>query len=220
MTSPELNTAAQNAGSPTWWTPRRTKLAALGSLVCGIGGLLGGFVGGGLFGLSLGSFGIGISPATIIILYPVWHLLMAVGVLAANAWYGTKYGRRGRIVATLLVLSLIGEAGSILVIMIGSANLGDLLLPIGIFHATMYMANRLFGSLYGISLWRHTNANRLTAVLFIVLFPVVFILPPLVQIGFPPTLLGAPLNLAFIALGYDLWRTSTDTSVRATEAIG
>lgn len=53
------------------------------------------------------------------------------------------------------------------------------------------------------------------AVPFIVLVPVLFILPPLIQIGFPPTLLGAPLELAFIALGYDLLRTSTDTTVEA-----
>ena len=218
MTRSESNTAAQNATSPTWWTPRRTKLAALGSFVGGVGGLLGSFVGLGV-DLSIGNTGIGITPGTVIILYPVFHILMAVGVLAANAWHGTRYGRRGRIVAVLLVLSLVGEAGSILVVMVGGTDLGELLLPIGYFHATTYMAIRLFGSLYGISLWRHTNASRLTAGLFIVLFLAIFILPPLVLIGFPPTLIGTPLDLAFIALGFDLWRTSTATSVRGNEAI-
>jgi hypothetical protein len=219
MTRSESNTAAQNADFSTWWTPRRTKLAALGGLVGGVGGLLSSFGGLGLAGVSLGDTGIGITPDTIIILYPVLHILMAVGVLAANGWYGTKYGPRGRIFAMLLALSLVGEAGTILVLMVGRAALGELLLPIGILHATTYMAIRLFGSLYGISLWRHTNASRLTAGLFIVLFPAIFILPPLVLIGFPPTLIGAPLDLAFIALGYDLWRTSTDTSVRGTESL-
>ena len=214
MTRPE-----SNAASPTWWTPSRTKLAALGCLIGGLGGLLGSFVGLGLVDLSIGNTGIGITPGTVIILYPVLHILMAVGVLAANAWYGTRYGRRGRIVAVLLVLSLVGDTSSILVIMVGGTNLGELLLPIGYFHATTYMAIRLFGSLYGISLWRQTNASRLTAGLFIVLLPAIFILPPLVLIGFPPTLIGAPLNLALIALGYDLWRTSIDTSVRGTEAL-
>jgi hypothetical protein len=143
----------------------------------------------GLVDLTIGNTGIGITPGAIIILYPVLHILMAIGMLAANAWYGTRYGRRGRIVAVVLVLSLVGDTGSILVIMVGGTMLGELPLPIGIFHAMTYMAIRLFGSLYGISLWRQTNASRLTAGLFIVLLPAIFILPPLTLIGYPPTLI-------------------------------
>lgn len=220
MTADAPETRERNANSASWWTPRRIKLAGLVSLVGGVGGLLGGFGGLGLVGMSLADTGIGITPGTVIILYPVWHVLLAVGALAANAWYGTRYGRRGHIFAVLLALSLLGEAGTILVIMVGGTALGELLLPIGILHATTYMAIRLFGSLYGISLWRQTNASRLTAGLFIVLFPAIFILPPLTLIGFPPTLIGAPLDLAFIALGYDLWRVAGDTPVRGHEAMG
>lgn len=214
MTSDASDPGESNAGSSSWWTPGRIKLAGLASLVGGVGGLLGSFGGLGLVGMSLGDTGVGITPGTVIILYPVWHVLLAVGALAANTWYGATYGRRGRIFAVLMALSLLGEAGSILVLMVGRANLGDLLVPIGIFHAAMYMAIRLFGSLYGISLWRSEGMSRLTAGLFVVLFPAIFILAPLTQVGFPGVLIGAPLDLAFIALGYELWTGKVAASGR------
>lgn len=220
MTSDAPETRERNAGSSSWWTPRRVKFAGLGSLVGGIGGLLGSFGGLGLVGVSLGDTGIGITPGTVIILYPVWHVLLAVGALAANAWYRTRYGHRSRIIAVLLVLSLLSEAGSILVIMVGGAALGELLVPIGILHATMYMAIRFFGSLYGISLWRCEGVSRLTAGLFVILFPSIFVLAPLTQVGFPGVLIGAPLDLAFIALGYELWTSRAATSERETEVRG
>lgn len=220
MTSNASETREQNAESSSWWTPRRTKFAGLGSLVGGIGGLLGSLVGLGLVGLSVSNTGIGITPGTVIVLYPVWHVLLAIGMLAANAWYESSYGRRGRIVASLLVLSLIGEAGTILILMTGRTALGELLLPIGILHATTYMAIRLFGSLYGVTLWRQASASRLTTGLFIILFPTIFILAPLTQVGFPGVLIGAPVDLAFIALGYELWTTRAAASGNETDVIG
>lgn len=220
MTREDPGMREGKTASPTWWTPRRTKLAALASLAGGVGGLLGSLGGLGLVGVSLGDTGVGITPGTVIVLYPVLHVLMAVGVLAANAWYGNLYGRRGRIVATLLVLSLVAEAGSILVLMVGRTNLGALLLPIGVFHATTWMAIRLFGSIYGVSLWRRVGVSRLTAGLFIVLFPAIFVLAPLTQVGFPGPLIAAPLDLAFGALGYELWTEAADASLSETEVTG
>lgn len=220
MTDDDIEPRREKAVSTTWWTPRRTKLAALSSFGGGVGGLLGSFGGVGLVGFSLGDTGAGITPGIVVVLYPVLHVLMAVGVLAANVRYGSSYGRRGRIVATLLVLSLVGEAGSILVLVVGRTELGALLLPIGVFHGAMYMVLRLFGSLYGIGLWRYTTVNRLTAALFIALFPAIFGLGPLTRIGFPGPLIGAPLDLAFIALGYELWTDAADAPPSETEATG
>jgi hypothetical protein len=220
VTSGGPETRERSADSSSWWTPRRTKLAGIGSLVGGVGGLAGSFGGLGLVGMSLGDTGIGITPGTVIILYPVWHILLAVGALAANAWYGTRYGRRGRIVAVLLTLSLLGEAGTILVVMVGRTALGELLVPIGVLHATTYMAIRFFGSLYGISLWQCEGVSRLTAGLFVALFPAIFVLAPLTQVGFPGVLIGAPLDLAFIALGYELWTGKEVASGRETEVMG
>ena len=220
MTRGDAERREEQAVSPTWWTLRRTRLAGLVCLAGGVGGLLGSFGGLGLVGVSLGDTGVGITSGTVIVLYPVLHLLMAVGVLAANAWYGTMYGRRGRSVATLLVLSLVGEAASILVLMIVRTDLGELLIPIGILHATMWMAIRLFGSIYGVSLWRHVSVSRLTAGSFIVLFPAIFVLAPLTQVGFPGPLIAAPLDLAFVALGYELWTAAGDAPARGTGVTG
>ena len=220
MTSDAPEMRERNVVSSSWWTPQRVKLAGLASLVGGIGGLLGSFGGLGLVGMSLGDTGIGITPDTVIILYPVWHALLAVGALAANVWYGSGYGRRGRIFATLLTLSLLGESGTILVIMMGRTALGELLLPIGILHATTFMAIRFFGSFYGIYLWRCEGVSRLTAGLFIVPFPAIFVLALLTQVGFPGVLIGAPLDLAFIALGYELWTGNAVVSVHENEGLG
>lgn len=206
-----------NVEPASWWTSRRTKFAALCCLVGGGGGLLGSVAGLGLVGLSLGDTGVGITPGTVIGLYPVLHILLGVGVLGANARFGPSYGRRGRLVATLLVLSLVGEAGSMLVLMVGRADLGALLIPIGIVHATMFMAIRLFGSLYGISLWRHVGVSRLTAGVFVVLFPAIFVLALMTRIGFPGSLISTPLDLAFITLGYDLWIEAADAPPRETQ---
>lgn len=198
----EPESAAQDMPSQTWWTPRRTKLTGL---IGALGGLL------GALGVAGSSLGMGIGSIAGII-YPVCHVLVAVALLAANARYGTSYGRGGRSVAVVLALSLVSYAVSIIILLVGHTLLGDLLLPTGVLTGAAYMAIRTFGSLYGISLWRHTSASRLTAGLFIVLLPSIFILGPLTQIGFPGSWIGAGLYLAFIALGYDIW-TDLDTSV-------
>ena len=210
----------QNTGFRSWWTPRRMKLAGLSGLVGGLGGLLSSFGGFSVAGFSIGNTGMGIGPGAVGMLYPVWHILFAVALLAANARYGSSYGRGGHSIAIILALSLASYASSIIILVAGRTMIGDLLLPIGALTGTAYLVIRLAGSLYGINLWQHEDVSRLTAGLFIVLFPAIFILGPLTQLGFPPVLIAAPLDLAFIALSYDLWRATTNTSLRETEAMG
>ena len=218
MTHNNSKPVAQNTHSQTWWTPRRMKLAGLGGLVGGFGGLLSSFGGFSIAGLSIGSTGMGIGPGAVGMLYPVWHVLFAVALLAANARYGSRYGRGGHSIAIVLALSLVSYAGSVIVLVAGRTMIGDLLLPIGALTGTAYMVIRLVGTLYGISLWRHEDVSRLTAGLFIVLFPAVFILGPLTQLGFPGVLIAAPLDLAFISLGYDLWAVDLKSSAGRVEA--
>lgn len=208
MTHNDPEPPKRNVAS-SWWTTRRTKLAALSGFVGALGGL-------GIPGLPISRTGIGLELDVVGVLYPICYVLLAVTLLAANARYGASYGRGGRSIAILLALSLLSYAGSIFVFVMDRTVIGDVLLPIGVFTGTAYMAIWLLGSLYGISLWRHANtsANRLTAGLFITLLPAILVLGPLTRIGFPGVWIGAPLYLAFIALGYDLWTVDADTSVR------
>lgn len=211
-THPE--TPERNAASPRWWTAQRTKVASLCGLIGGLGVL-------GVAGFMTGPTGLGTDPGISSLVYPLSHVLLAVPLLAANAWYGSKYGRNGRIVAVLLALSLVGYAGlSTVIFIVGPAMLGDLLVPIGVLSGTTFMLIRLFGSIYGGYLWWQANgqmsANRLTAGLFIILLPAIFVLGLLTQLGFPGWVLNAPFGLAFVALSYDLWTVNSDASGRRT----
>jgi hypothetical protein len=212
MTHNNPNTTEQNVTSTTWWTPRRTKLAGICGLLGGIGGLA-------LARLPIISTGLGIAPRAIGLLYPVWYVLFVVALLAVHARYSTSYGRGGRYVAALFGLSLVSYAGSTIILSVGVFD--SLLTPIGFLAGMAYLAMRVLGCLYGISLWRHTNTSRLTAGLFIISFPAIFVFGALNELGFPDVLIiGATLYLAFIALGYDLWRTAGDTTARGHEAMG
>lgn len=212
LTNSNTPSEEQNSTSSSWWNARRTKFAGLCGLIGGFGGLLPPLAVLGIIGPQIGNTGVGISPRLVILLYPVWHLLMAVGVFGTNGWYRSRYGRRGRVLAVLLGASLVGEAVSILVLMVGGIMLGELLVPIGVVHATIWMAIRLFGTLYGITLWGHEHVNHLTAGVLVALFPEIFFVAPLTQIGFPGVLISAPLNLAVIAMGYDLWTIDSNTT--------
>lgn len=209
MTHNQSETPEQTSVSATWWTPRRTKVASLCGLVGGLGGL-------GVAGLLIGNSGPGFEPGASSLLYPAWHVLLAIPVLAAATRY--SYGQRGRSVAVLLALSLVGYAGITTVFLgVSLSTIGDRLYPMGILSGTTYLAIRLLGSLYGVSLWRRassqTSTSRLTASLFIVLLPAIFVLGMLTQIGFPGWLINTPLYLAVIALSYDLWTLDADASI-------
>lgn len=208
-TGGEPKTADRKAASARW-TPRRTKLAGLGSLVGGVVGL--GSLGLGAFAVAGTEVGVGGVGGAVRMLHPVVYVLFAVALLAADARYGSSYGRRGRIVAALLVLSLMSYVGTIVVLVVGRVAFGEVLFPVGALVGTAYLATRLFGTLYGIGLWRRADANRLTAGLFAALFPAIFVLGPLTIVGVPAVWIQSPLYLAFIALGYDLWTVETDGS--------
>lgn len=218
MNHNQPETPERNAASPMWWTPQRTKVASLCGLIGGLGGL-------GVAGSIIGPTGIGTDPGIVNLFYPLSHVLLAVPLFAANAWYSSSYGRSGRSIAVLLALSLVGYAGfTIMISIVGPALLGNLLLPIGALTGTAYISIRLFGSIYGVYLWWQANgqssANRLTAGLFIILLPAIFVLGLLTQFGFPGWLINAPFSLAFVALSYDLWTVSSDTSVREIRRSG
>lgn len=210
MTNNNPDTTEQNRASATWWTPKRMKLAGICGLIGGLGGLL-------IARFPIGSTGLGIEPTAVGLLYPIWYVLFAVALLGANARYGTSYGRSGRYLAILLGLSLLSYAGSTIILVVGNTVtlFEEFLTPIGFLAGFAYLVIRLLGCLYGISLWRHTSASRLTAGLFIISFPAIFVFGVLNQLGFPDVLIiGTTLYLAFIALSYDLWRVDGDTSVR------
>lgn len=145
MSHNDSETAGTNAIALTWWTPRRMKLGGLAGIIGGFGvlGVL------GVAELSLGNTGVGIGPGAVGVLYPVWHILLAGALLAANARDGAGYGRGGRSVAILLALSLASYAGFGLILVAGRTMLGDLFVPIGVITGTAYLAIRLLAVCMG-----------------------------------------------------------------------
>lgn len=85
------------------------------------------------------------------------------------------------------------------------------------FVGVAFFAMRLFGTLYGGILWRQTTANRITAGLFVAILPAVFILGPLVLIGFPAVGIEAPLYLAFVTFSYELLTGGVTTAAESAE---
>ncbi|GAA0200569.1 hypothetical protein GCM10009000_013330 [Halobacterium noricense] len=155
--------------------------------------------------LSITRTGVGLDLGAINALYPVGYLLLSVSLLAADARYVSEYGRRGRLLAVLLSLSLLSYAGSIIVLLVSRIGFGSVQTPVTGLIGIAFLAMRLLGSLYGVRLWRRTE-TRLTAGLFIAVLPAALLLGPLAVVGFPAFWIESPLYLAFIALGYDLWR--------------
>lgn len=194
MTRTDPMASERSIVSPNWWTPRRTKRAGLGGIVGGVG----------LLALSIGRTGAGFDFGAVNLLSPVGYVMVTVTLLAANARYGSDYGRRGRIVAAVFAVSLSSYAASIPVLVASRAVFGSVLVPVGILAGTAFLVMRLFGSLYGVFLWRRTTLSRLTAALFVSILPALFVLTPLAVFGYPAVWVEAPLSLAGIALGYEL----------------
>lgn len=204
--TPAHNDSATGRTTPTtvWrWTPRRAKLA-------GFCGVLGGFIGLLIPVLVGRGLEFGGDPGVGGVIHLLSYGLVATTVLAANAWYRDSYGRGGRVVAGLLAMALLGYTASTTAFVV-VPSLGELFFPLGWLTGTAYLATWLFGSWYGFVLWNHTNGNRLTAGLFVSLFPSLFVLGMLIQVGFPEIWIETPIWLAFIALGAELWRTDDDT---------
>lgn len=175
-------------------TPRRTALAG----GCGIlGGLTGLFVPL----LPLSGLGFGGDPGIGGTIHLLGYALGAVTVFAANAHYRERYGRGGQIVAGLLVLALVAYAASIAAFIVGPS----IRILLGGVTGMAYLSIWLLGSGYGVVLWNHSQTSRLTAGLFLSLFPSLFILGLLTQVGFPGLWIETPIWLAFIALGYEVY---------------
>ncbi len=174
---------------------QRTKSAGVGGIVGGVG----------LLALSFGRTGGGFELGAVGALYPVGYVLLAVPLLAANARYGSELRspwshRRHRIFG--LAVELCGLDNHLL--LASRIVFGSPLVPVGVLVGIAYIAMRLFGSLFGVVLWRRTAVNGLTAALFVSIVPAIFLLGPLAAVGYPGVWVESPLYLASIALGYEL----------------
>lgn len=187
---------AASRGAGAGRTPdRRTKVASAG-------GLVGGF---GLSLLALSRTGVGVDPGSVGLAYPLGFALFAGAVLAVNARFEGQYGRRGRGVALLFALSMATYAVSTVAVVVALRVVGA---PVGPFAGLVgagFLGTRLFASLYGVVLWRRTDANRVAAGLFALVLPSLFVFGPLALFGLPAFGVELPLYAAFVAFGYDLW---------------
>ncbi|WP_246999880.1 hypothetical protein [Halosolutus gelatinilyticus] len=111
-------------------------------------------------------------------------------------------------------------AGTIVVLGITRGLFGIPISPVATLVSAASFGIRIFGSLYGIVLWTRTNASRLSAGLFAVTLPAVFVLSPLVLVGVPAVGIEAPLYLAFIALGVDLLTADVEPAAENTTTNG
>ncbi|QLG28780.1 hypothetical protein HUG10_15080 [Halorarum halophilum] len=177
--------------------------------IAGLGGLVAGVA---LAALSISRTGFGVDPGAVSIAYPFGYLLCAVALLAADARYGAMYGRRGRRVAALLALSLACYGCAVLVIVASLRVVGVPFSPVTGLVGVAFFAIRVLGSLYGVLLWRETDASRLTAGLFVAILPAMVIFAPLAILGFPAFGVEGPLYLAFVALGHELSTVGTDAT--------
>lgn len=138
--------------------------------------------------------------------HSVMYALFLVALLAANARYGPDYGRLGRITACVLAIDL---AVLTLVLPLIMYVFGEDWVPGGIIAGIAFITMHLFGSIFGILIWRRTAISRLTAGLFILVVPAIIAVFAFqaVGVGLPAATFETFLNLGFAALGYDLWKT-------------
>jgi hypothetical protein len=181
--------------SSIWESDKRLRMASLG-------GILGGAV---LTFLSVSRTGLAFELGSINIVYPLGYILLAVSLLAGNARYTSSYGGAGNIIALLFVLSLVTYAASVAVIVLSMHVFGFQVSQFTSLVGVAFFAIRIFGTMYGVILWRQTNSSRLAAGLFAVILPSMFILGPLVLLGVPAFGIELPLYVAFIIFGYELW---------------
>lgn len=192
--------------SATWWTPSRVRIAGLGGLVAGLG----------LVALSISRTGFGVDPGAVSLAYPFGYLLCAVALLAADVRYAASYGRRGRRVGALFALSIACYGCAVLVIVASLRVVGVPFGPLTGLVGVAFVAIRALGSLYGVLLWRETDASRLTAGLFVAILPAMFLLAPLAALWFPAVGVEGPLYLAFVVLGYELSTVGADATADGT----
>lgn len=209
----EETVGATTGRGPNWWTPRRVTLAGIGAIGGGLIGLT--FL--GLAELPVGRIGRGADFGLVGLLFPISYFLFSAALLAGNASFGARLGTSGRRLGLLLALSNGIYAGSILLLIIGNSVTASAPLAIGVVTGTAYLAIRLLGTLYGLGLWQAPPASRVTAALFIVLLPIVFIVGPFTNAGLSAGWIEAALDLAYVALGIDLVRTARRDQTRRGE---
>ena len=147
-----------------------------------------------------------VTDAAVTISHSLMYSLFLVALLAANARYGADYGRLGRVVAYMLIVDL---AVLVPVLPLVTLVFGEDWVLGGIIAGIAFITMHLFGSIFGLLIWRRTAVSRLTAGLFILVVPaiiVVFVFQAL-GVGLPAATFETFLNLGISALAYDLWKT-------------
>jgi len=206
-----MQTTLVKETSLPWWTPGRMRLA-------GMVGIAGGVVWITMTATIVAALGFdalsNLEPRTagpvavvaVTLSHSVMYALFLVALLAANARYWSDYGRLGRIAGCVLAIDLAVLTPALPLI---TFVFGDDWVPGGIIAGITFITMHLFGSIFGILIWRRTATSPLTAGLFILVVPAiiaVFVFQA-VGVGLPAATFETFLNLGFAALGYDLWKT-------------
>lgn len=210
-------TVARDGGywNSVQWNARRTRLAGGGAIIGGLAGL----IISGPMDIPIGRLGSNPDFGLFGVVYPFIYLLFAVSLIAADGRFEAGADAGGRSIALLLAAAVGTYAGSLLVIMAGHFLFGEIFIPAGIVTGFAYLAVRFLGSLYGLRLWQQGRSSRLTAGLFLSLFPALFILGILTTIGVPASSTEVVVYVAFLALGVELIR-SVDSPPAGEEGMG
>lgn len=195
------------------WNPRRTRLAGGGAIIGGLAGL----TLSGLIDVPIGRLGSNLDFGLLGVVYACIYLLFAVSLVAASSRFTSGADSGDRKIALLLAAAFGVYAGSLLFLTAGRTIFGKLFIPAGLVTGFAYLAIRGLGTLYGIRLWQQGRSSRLTAGLFILQFPALFILGLLTTVGVPTSSLEVVVYVAFLALGVDLVRSETRSSTGENE---
>lgn len=208
-------TVARDGGgwNPVDWNARRIRLAGGGAIAAGLIGLLL----SGLVEIPIGRLSSNSDFGLFGFVYPVIYLLFAVSLIAAAGRFDTGTRSGDRSVALLLAAAIGTYAASLLVIMAGYTLFEEIFIPAGIVTGFAYLAVRLLETLYGLRLWQQGRSSRLTAGLFLALFPALFILGLLTTVGVPASAIEVVVYGAFIALGVELVRSEAGTPTGEVE---
>lgn len=202
-----------NSWNPGQWSARRARLAGLGAIIGGLAGLLI----SGLVDILISRLGSTPDFGLFGSIYPVIYLLFTVSLVAAAERFDTGTESDDRSVAFLLAAAVGTYAGSLFVIMAGHTLFEEIFIPAGIVTGFAYLTIRFLGTLYGLRLWQQGRSSRLTAGLFLALFPALLILGLLTTVGVPVNAIEIVVYVAFIALGVELVQVEASTPTDEAE---
>lgn len=194
------------------WTTRRTRLAGGGAIIGGLAAL----TISSLIDIPIGRLGSNPDFGLLWFVYASIYLLFAVSLVAAGSRFTSSTDAGGRKISLLLAAVSGLYAGSILLVMAGRTLFEELFILAGIVTGFAYLAIRFLGTLYGFRLWQQGSLSRVTAGLFLCLFPALFVLGPLTTVRVPTSSIEAVVYLVFLALGVELIRSAA--SLPAGEA--